>query len=177
VHTVNRLHYTQSEAFLYTIHRVHCTESALYTEYIIHRVRHSCTLCTEYTVNRVHTVNRLHYTQSEAFLYTIHRVHYHRVHYTQSEAFLYTMHRVACPARHACTLVPLLSTLDAPFPAPLHTRRALSSTTTSSHQKPVPGQACNPPDAHGYLSFFGKGVTVPGTKMAPFPWLLRASLE
>jgi len=31
----------------------------------------------------------------------------------------------------------------------VHTRRALSSATiTNSHQEPVSGQACNPPDPH-----------------------------
>ena len=29
-----------------------------------------------------------------------------------------------------------------------HTRRALSSTVINSHQEPVSGQACNPPDPH-----------------------------
>jgi len=30
----------------------------------------------------------------------------------------------------------------------VHTRRALSSTVINSHQEPVSGQACNPPDPH-----------------------------
>ena len=30
----------------------------------------------------------------------------------------------------------------------VHTRRALSSTVMNSHQDPVSGQACNPPDPH-----------------------------
>jgi hypothetical protein len=30
----------------------------------------------------------------------------------------------------------------------VHTRRALSSTITNSHQKPVSEKACNPPDPH-----------------------------
>ena len=30
----------------------------------------------------------------------------------------------------------------------VHTRRALSSTFINSHQEPVSGQACNPPDPH-----------------------------
>jgi hypothetical protein len=35
------------------------------------------------------------------------------------------------------------------------TRHALSSTVINSHQEPVSGQACNPPDPHSFfLSFF-----------------------
>ena len=30
----------------------------------------------------------------------------------------------------------------------VHTKRALSSTVVDSHQEPVLGQACNPPDLH-----------------------------
>jgi hypothetical protein len=30
----------------------------------------------------------------------------------------------------------------------VHIRRALSSTVINSHQEPVSGQACNPPDPH-----------------------------
>jgi len=30
----------------------------------------------------------------------------------------------------------------------VHTRRALSSTVINSHQEPVSGQACIPPDPH-----------------------------
>ena len=30
----------------------------------------------------------------------------------------------------------------------VHTRRTLSSTVINSHQEPVSGQACNPPDPH-----------------------------
>jgi hypothetical protein len=30
----------------------------------------------------------------------------------------------------------------------VHTRRGLSSTVINSHQEPVSGQACNPPDPH-----------------------------
>jgi len=37
----------------------------------------------------------------------------------------------------------------------VHTRRALSSTVINSHQEPVSGKACNPPDPHWFLlSFF-----------------------
>jgi len=39
-------------------------------------------------------------------------------------------------------------------PTRVHTRRALPSTVTNSHQEPVPGQACNPPDPHRYLFLF-----------------------
>ena len=33
----------------------------------------------------------------------------------------------------------------------VHTRRALSSTIINSHQEPVSGQACNPPDPHRFI--------------------------
>jgi hypothetical protein len=37
-----------------------------------------------------------------------------------------------------------------------HTRRVLSSTFVSSHQEPVSGQACNPPDPKDlFLLLFG----------------------
>jgi len=55
----------------------------------------------------------------------------------------------------------------------VHTRRALSSAVINSHQKPVSGQACNPPDPHWFsFPFRGGGAlqfTVLGTKVAPFP--------
>ena len=35
----------------------------------------------------------------------------------------------------------------------VHTRRALSSTVINSHQEPVSGQACNPPDPHWFFPF------------------------
>ena len=40
-----------------------------------------------------------------------------------------------------------------------------------SHQEPVSGQACNPPDPHWFfLSFLRwRSFTVLGTKVAPFP--------
>jgi len=41
----------------------------------------------------------------------------------------------------------------------VHTRRALSTTVINSHQKPVSGQACNPPDPHWcFLPFRGGGA-------------------
>ena len=41
----------------------------------------------------------------------------------------------------------------------VHTRRALSSTVIDSHQEPVSGQACNPPDPHWFfLPFHGGGA-------------------
>jgi hypothetical protein len=36
----------------------------------------------------------------------------------------------------------------------VHTRRALSSTVINSHQEPVSGQACNPPDPHWFFLSF-----------------------
>jgi hypothetical protein len=47
---------------------------------------------------------------------------------------------------------------------PVHTRRALSSTITNSHQEPVPGQACNPPDSHLSFSFGGGVLRYPVSK-------------
>jgi len=35
----------------------------------------------------------------------------------------------------------------------VHTRRAFSSTVIDSHQETVSGQACDPPDPHGYFIF------------------------
>jgi hypothetical protein len=52
----------------------------------------------------------------------------------------------------------------------VHTRRALSSTVIDSHQEPVSGQACNPPDPHWFFLSFSRwrSFTVLGTKVAPF---------
>jgi len=57
----------------------------------------------------------------------------------------------------------------------VHTRRALSSTVINSHQEPVSGQACNPPDPHYFFLSFSwwRSFTVLGTKVAPFPYLMR----
>ena len=56
----------------------------------------------------------------------------------------------------------------------VHTRRARSSTVIKSHQEPVSGQACNPPDPHWFFLSFSRwrSFTVLGTKVAPFPWLM-----
>ena len=53
----------------------------------------------------------------------------------------------------------------------VHTRRALSSTIINSHQEPVSGQACNPPDPHWFFlsSSRWRSFTVLSTKVAPFP--------
>jgi len=53
----------------------------------------------------------------------------------------------------------------------VHTRRALSSTVINSHQDPVSGQACNPPDPHCFFLSFSRwrSFTVLGTKVAPCP--------
>jgi hypothetical protein len=53
----------------------------------------------------------------------------------------------------------------------VHTIRALSSTVINSHQEPVSGQACNPPDPHWFLLSFSwwRSYTVLGTKVAPSP--------
>jgi hypothetical protein len=53
----------------------------------------------------------------------------------------------------------------------VHTRRALSSTIINSHQEPVSGQACNPPDPHQFFLSFSRwrSFTVLGTKVSPFP--------
>jgi hypothetical protein len=52
----------------------------------------------------------------------------------------------------------------------VHTRRALSSTVINSHQEPVSGQACNPPDPHLFSFSRWRSFTVlSGTKVAPFP--------
>ena len=41
----------------------------------------------------------------------------------------------------------------------VHTRRALSSTVVNSHQEPVSGQACNPPDPYWFsFPFRGGGA-------------------
>jgi hypothetical protein len=41
----------------------------------------------------------------------------------------------------------------------------------NSHQEPVSGQACNPPDPHWFFLSFSRwrSFTVLGTKVAPFP--------
>ena len=56
----------------------------------------------------------------------------------------------------------------------VHTRRALSSTVINSHQEPVSGQACNPPDPHLFFTSFSRwrSFTVLGTKVAPVPYLM-----
>ena len=56
----------------------------------------------------------------------------------------------------------------------VHTRRALSSTLINSHQEPVSGQACNPPDPHWFFLSFSRwrSFTALGTKVAPFPYLM-----
>jgi len=54
----------------------------------------------------------------------------------------------------------------------VHTRRALFSTIINSHQETVSGQVCSPPDPHWSLYFLVKGITVPDTEMASYPWLL-----
>jgi hypothetical protein len=52
----------------------------------------------------------------------------------------------------------------------VHTRCALSSTIINTHQEPISGQACNPPDPYWFfLIFWWRSFTVPGTKVAPFP--------
>jgi len=47
----------------------------------------------------------------------------------------------------------------------VNTRRALSSTVINSHQEPVSGQACNPPDPHWFFLSFSwwRSFTVLGT--------------
>ena len=59
--------------------------------------------------------------------------------------------------------LPNLSIPDVSFPALLLT-----------HQETVSGQAWNPPDPHWSFSFFlwWRSFTVPGTKVAPFPWIM-----
>jgi hypothetical protein len=39
----------------------------------------------------------------------------------------------------------------------VHTRRALSRIVINSHQEPVSGQACNPPDPHWFFFPFRGG--------------------
>jgi len=53
----------------------------------------------------------------------------------------------------------------------VHTRRALSSTVINSHQEPVSGQACNPPDPHWFFlsSLRWRSFTVLSIKVDPFP--------
>ena len=52
----------------------------------------------------------------------------------------------------------------------VHTRRALSSTTINSHQEPVSGQVCNPPDPHWpfSVSLWWRNFSVPGTQSGYF---------
>jgi len=49
----------------------------------------------------------------------------------------------------------------------IHIRRALSSTITNSHQEPVSGQACNPPDPQFIFLSFGEEFY--NTEVYPFP--------
>ena len=46
----------------------------------------------------------------------------------------------------------------------VHTRRALSSTVINSHQEPVSGQTCNPPDPHWFFPFFFAVEELYGTR-------------
>jgi len=41
----------------------------------------------------------------------------------------------------------------------VHTRRALSSIVINSHQEPVPGQVCNPPDPHWFFLSFSRWMS------------------
>ena len=56
----------------------------------------------------------------------------------------------------------------------VHTRRAFPSTVINSHQEPVSGQACNPPDPQWIFLSCSRQMsfTVLGTKVAPFPYLM-----
>ena len=56
----------------------------------------------------------------------------------------------------------------------VHTRRALSSIVINSHQELVSNQACNPLDPHKFFLSFSRwrSFTVPGTNVAPFPYLM-----
>jgi len=65
--------------------------------------------------------------------------------YPHSEAF----QELGLDSQRVMKLASKLHVHSVNFAAKLvHTRRALSSTVINSHQEPVAGQACNPPDSH-----------------------------
>ena len=82
------------------------------------------------------------YTDTVACIYTIYNTH-----------TLKPFKELGLDSQRVKKLASKLHVHSVNFAAKLvHTRRVLSSTIINSHQEPVSGQACNPPDPH-YFSF------------------------